>query len=58
LALFRQGKPRAKGSFAQQKEKNIKTSVAATTPTGHSGLQEITVTPDGGRGPRLKYFSL
>jgi hypothetical protein len=32
--------------------------VAATTPTGHSAPQEVTVTPNGGCGPRLKYFSL
>ncbi|MGH7982981.1 MAG: YncE family protein [Candidatus Udaeobacter sp.] len=32
--------------------------VTGPIPTGHSGPQEITVTPDGGCGPRLKYFSL
>jgi len=32
--------------------------VAAIIPTGHSGLQEIAVTRDGGCGPRLKWFSL
>jgi YVTN family beta-propeller protein len=32
--------------------------VTATIPTGHAGPQEVTVTSDGGRGPRLKCFSL
>ena len=32
--------------------------VTATIPTGHFGPQEITVTPDGGCGARLKQFSL
>ena len=32
--------------------------VTATIPNGHFGPQEITVTPDGGCGSRLKQFSL
>jgi YVTN family beta-propeller protein len=32
--------------------------VKATIPNGHFGPQEITVTPNGGCGARLKQFSL
>jgi YVTN family beta-propeller protein len=32
--------------------------VTATIPNGHFGPQEITVTPNGGCGARLKHFSL
>ena len=32
--------------------------VTGTIPNGHFGPQEITVTPNGGCGARLKHFSL